>query len=243
MIEEFNKYTSEYDICDERIRYKKEHSLRVSELMGEYATDLGFDEEEVVIAKEIGILHDIGRFDQVSMQDSFSDLNGFDHAEYGADLLFKDGMIENFKIDKSHYPIIEFAIREHNKFSLKPHEDARTMRLAKLIRDIDKIDILYLQGVEGEYDTKADDSEISLPVKEAILNCKQVLRSDVKTHNDSIAVQMAFAFDINYEISLEPMREYISALYNRVGHPEIFESIYKRVIEFIDESRNKNVRN
>ena len=35
----------------------------------------------------IGLLHDIGRFEQVKVYDTFSDIDSIDHADYGVEIL------------------------------------------------------------------------------------------------------------------------------------------------------------
>ena len=42
------------------------------------------------------MLHDIGRFEQIRRFGTFNDVQSVDHAEFGADLLFKEGLIRKF---------------------------------------------------------------------------------------------------------------------------------------------------
>ena len=88
MIEEFNKYTNNYDMNDEAIRNKYSHSIRVMNLSKKYATILGFSKEDIELATLIGLLHDIGRFEQISVYHTFNDSKIIDHALYGVKVLF-----------------------------------------------------------------------------------------------------------------------------------------------------------
>ena len=63
-IEEFKKYTSNYLEYGDMITLKINHTLRVMDLCEEIAKSLNLSEEEIYIAKIIGLLHDIGRFEQ-----------------------------------------------------------------------------------------------------------------------------------------------------------------------------------
>ena len=56
---------------------------------------MGLGEEDIFLAKIIALLHDIGRFEQLKLYDSFEP-GIFDHAQYGADILFREGESENF---------------------------------------------------------------------------------------------------------------------------------------------------
>ena len=231
----FNKYVNSFDISDEMVMSKIEHSIRVYENMKEYAKKLGYNKEEIIIASEIGLLHDIGRFKQIKEAHSFDDFSTFDHAEEGVIQLFDEGAIADYKIDEAHYETIKYAIKYHNKLELKNNPDRQIMKFAKLIRDVDKIDILYLLGVLGIYNHKSDDSEISEEVLEYIRNHKCVDKRDVKTHNDDIAVKFALAFDINNDMCIKEFRKNLDAYYKRIEKDNKFKEIYDITIKYLDE--------
>lgn len=44
----------------------------------------------------IGILHDIGRFEQLRRYQTFFDYRSMDHAKYGVHVLFEEGHIKDF---------------------------------------------------------------------------------------------------------------------------------------------------
>ena len=94
MVEEFEKYVNNYDLTKEKIILKKNHSIRVMNLCVKYAKKLGFNDEDISLAKVIGLLHDIGRFEQLKQYDSFEDEKTIDHASLGVKILFCDGLIE-----------------------------------------------------------------------------------------------------------------------------------------------------
>ena len=60
----FDEYTSNYNLKDKGIYLKYHHSYAVSNLMKDLAISLDLTDEEIEIAKVIGLLHDIGRFEQ-----------------------------------------------------------------------------------------------------------------------------------------------------------------------------------
>lgn len=187
MVEEFLKFVSNYYENRQRVQFKKEHTLRVRNLCIDIAKNLNMSEKEIELAGLIGLLHDVGRFEQDKIKDDFSDLNGFDHAEYGADMLFKKNMIKNHWQDEDSYSIIEFAIRNHNKYSLPIINNKSAMIMTKIIRDADKIDIIYHLGVLGHYDKKGDNSDISSSVLNSFKNKECVRSENIKTNNDDIA--------------------------------------------------------
>ncbi|MDE7062189.1 MAG: HD domain-containing protein, partial [Lachnospiraceae bacterium] len=89
----FGDYVGNYDSTDEKVRLKIEHTYRVSELCENIAHSLGLDEEDISLAWFLGILHDVGRFEQLKNYGTFIDAQSIDHAMYGAEILFEQGKI------------------------------------------------------------------------------------------------------------------------------------------------------
>lgn len=243
MLEEFEKYVSNYDLDDEKIKLKINHSYRVMELSKKYSKLLGFSKEDVALASLIGLLHDIGRFEQLKNYNTFNDSKSIDHADYGIKVLFEDGLIKKFTNNTKDYEIIEFAIRNHNKFEIEKTDNERALMHAKLIRDTDKLDILYLEGYLKELNIKASSDKITKEVMDAFYNDRKVLKDLTKNINDSILLTFAFVFDINYDICLKELKENTKYLYNQIDGEDIFKNIYNDVITYIDERIDKYARN
>lgn len=239
MIEELLKYASSYTEKKELVAIKLEHSLRVYDNSLKIAESLGFCDEDVRLAGVIGLLHDIGRFEQIKRYKSLKPNKDFDHGEFGSDVLFKEKLIENFYQEEKDYSIIDFAIRNHNKLSIEKCDDKRKIKFAKLLRDADKIDIIYHIGVLDDYHEKEDSSTISEEVLEAIEMRAPVDKKYVKTKNDIIATRFAFAYDLNYEYSCILFRKYLTYYYDRVRMSELFTPIYENVINYLDERIDK----
>ena len=87
----FRAYTERYDTRNTLICHKVEHTLRVAELSGRYAEALGMAGEDADLAWLIGLMHDIGRFEQARRYGTFVDSLSVDHAELSADILFREG--------------------------------------------------------------------------------------------------------------------------------------------------------
>lgn len=97
--EAFDAYVKNYNMEDEKIRLKAEHTYRVAELCERIAVSLELEQADVDLAWLLGILHDIGRFEQVKRYGTFMDGQSVNHAEFGAELLFEQGLIEKFITD------------------------------------------------------------------------------------------------------------------------------------------------
>ena len=80
----FAEYTSGYNATDPKIKLKIDHTYRVAELCELIARDLKLDEYETDVAWLTGMLHDVGRFEQIKRYNTFNDAQSVDHANFGA---------------------------------------------------------------------------------------------------------------------------------------------------------------
>lgn len=97
-IKKFNEYVSSYDLNDPKILDKKGHSIRVMNIAKSIAESLKLSELEIYIATLVGLLHDIGRFNQVKIYGTFNDYESFDHGNEGFRVL--KSTIDKFTNDK-----------------------------------------------------------------------------------------------------------------------------------------------
>ena len=117
----FAEYTDKYNSEDPKIKLKIDHTYRVADLCEKIAQSIDTDTNKCDIAWLIGMLHDVGRFEQIKRYGTFNDSESVDHANFGADLLFKDNLIEDYVPDfysDKYAKIVETAIRSHSCFRL-----------------------------------------------------------------------------------------------------------------------------
>ena len=230
MIEEFNKYVSNYDLNNKDIRLKYNHSFRVMELSEKYANLLGLYEEDVKLAKPIGLLHDIGRFEQLAVYHTYNDSKSIDHADYSVEQLFDKEEIKRFYKNKNHWDIIRLAIKNHNKFAITGVSDDRCLLHCHLIRDTDKLDILYNWSTLHDIFPIDEDIKFSSNVITSIRNHESVKKEDIKNSSDRNACFMAFIFDIHFDECVSEAYNYIKKVYKELKYKEI----YKEAMEIID---------
>ena len=75
----FLEYVQNYDLNNENIKRKEQHSLRVMAISKKIAEELKLSEKEIKLATLIGLLHDIGRFEQYTKWKTFSDKISTNH--------------------------------------------------------------------------------------------------------------------------------------------------------------------
>ena len=90
---QFDKYLDDYNREDDKIKLKIVHTYGVTACSRKIAQGLKLSEEDCQLAELIGLLHDIGRFEQLKRFDSFEP-DTMDHASFGVQILFEEGMIK-----------------------------------------------------------------------------------------------------------------------------------------------------
>ena len=232
---EFDNYVNNFDLENKKIKRKYNHSYRVRDISGYIATRLGLKFENIKLAEFIGLIHDIGRFEQIKRYDSFNDSNTIDHADYGVELLFKENLIEMFDIDKTYYPLIEASVRNHNKYFIDKEYDDETMLHIKIIRDSDKIDILNIFSNSLDGMELYEDGDISLEVKEEFFNNKLVHNNIKVSKSDWLVGYLSFIYDINFKESLEYIveQDFVNKLYSRINNKEKFKDVFEHLHKYI----------
>ena len=203
---EFLNYTEKYRELGSSCLLKIHHTFRVEELCERIARSLSLSEEDVKLAKLSGLLHDIGRFEQWKNYQTFNDVDSIDHAELALSILSKDNYLEKYLTDSSLKETLFNSIYYHNKFELSETLSDRDRLFCNIIRDADKIDILYLYTI-GEIKVDTQNEALSPKIYDDLLNGKQIKRSDKKTKADILSVSLGFIFDINYTESFQILEE------------------------------------
>lgn len=219
-LEVFNQYADLYNAEDIKIKLKIDHTYRVAEIAEKIGGSLGADPD---FSWFLGLLHDIGRFEQVTRYQTFIDRDSVDHAELGADILFSDGMIGTFPVDAfilqgpgkdagDSIRIMETAIRLHNKLELPAHLDDTALLYCRILRDADKVDIMRVL-TEPPYDERnarivRDSREGRTDLaEEDVMRCVQehrcVPRAIVRNDFESLISQCCMCFELCFPMSRE----------------------------------------
>lgn len=223
--QQFEQYLNNYDRQDDKIRLKIVHTYGVAELSRRIAERMELTKEDKELAQLIGLLHDIGRFEQLKRFDSFEP-GVMDHAAFGVQILFEEGMIRRFVEEDEWDGIIRIAIAKHSDFKLEGIIDERTLLHAKLIRDADKLDNCRvkiadsLETLIGASKEEVGREEISPDVFEQFLRKESILSSTRKTKMDYWLSYLAYFFDMNFSETLDIVREkrYADRIIDRIPY-------------------------
>lgn len=214
IIEQFNNYVKDYDASNPKIALKIEHTFKVAEICQMIGEDLSLNPKDLDTAWAIGMLHDIGRFEQVRRYNTFEDAKSVNHAEFGSYLLFEEGLIDRFKIEKDIHDVIKTAIFNHNRYRISNDVSEDDLVFCKIIRDADKIDILrvnYETPMEDIYNTTEDvlkKDRISDEVYEAFFEETAVDHRLKSTYVDRLIGHISLVYELEYPVSYRILKEY-----------------------------------
>ena len=220
--QEFKKYVEAYDITNEKIAIKVAHTYRTADVAEQIAKSVTTNEKDTNLAWLIGLLHDIGRFEQLRIYDTFNDRVSIDHADFGVKLLFEDRLIERFVDERKYDDIIYKAIKNHNKFSIESGLNEEELLHAKIIRDADKTDIfeVHVKDIEAPehvlYDEKVITKEIITPeVLQDFLQYKPANNKKVVNRMDDFILKISLIYDYNFKSSIQIVKErnYITRMF------------------------------
>jgi HD superfamily phosphohydrolase YqeK len=211
------------DAKDQRnIVTKQEHTREVCLNAVRIARDLGLDERGIALAELTALFHDVGRFPQYKRYRTFDDGISVNHAALGATVLTENGVLG--VLSKPDRELILHAVTLHNVFSLPEGLDSDTLRIARIVRDADKLDILrvVLDYLGRDAESRAEAVALGLPdrpgysrdVLASVLRGEPAKKSDLRTLNDFKLLQLSWLYDFNFACSLRMVleRKYIEQI-------------------------------
>lgn len=243
----FDNYVKKYDIGDEKIKLKIDHTYRVCELCEKIALSLNLGNEEVDIAWLTGLLHDIGRFEQVKRYGTFNDSKSVNHAKLGSEILFNEGNIRDFINDSDEDDLIKSVIENHNEYRIPEDISERYKIFINILRDADKIDIFKVNVIvptEEIYNVTKEEIYTSEVTKEVLENFKRrdtILRSLKKTAVDNIVGHISLLFGLVYDESIRIVEKqgYLNKILEFKSQNDVtneqFDEIRKIVRRYIGE--------
>ncbi|MCK5225924.1 MAG: HD domain-containing protein [Planctomycetes bacterium] len=245
----FDEYVAGFYGDDEKvnanIKLKDDHSRRTAKEMLYLAEELKFDENQKRISEVIGLFHDVGRFEQFAKYRTYSDPKSCNHSLLGAEILRRTKILE--QIDSEERNIIQTAVKFHGAKELPKNLDEKCQLFAKLIRDADKIDILYViieyykqyrdnpQGFTLELDLP-DEPGYSKELLDDVLKGKRTDYKNLQTLNDMKILPLGWVYDINFVATFKCIRQrkLLEKLVDFLPDTEDIRAVEKKVFSYVD---------
>lgn len=244
-LQAFADYVKNYNAEDPKVRLKIDHTYRVAGFCQKIAESLGLPQEDVDLAWLCGLLHDVGRFEQLRNYGTFIDAQSIDHAVYGAEILFDRGRIRDYVEDDSEDDLLRKVVSCHSAYRIPEEYDERTVLFANILRDADKVDILRVNvetPLEEIYNVSSEvlrREPVTPQVLQAFQEGHTVLRALKRTAVDNVVGHISLVYELVFPISLHMAADqgYLNQLMDfQSENPETikdFESIRKRMKEYL----------
>ncbi len=244
--QELIKHVKQQKIDNPKVENKLAHVLRVAKNSKDLATNLQLSKEQIDLAELIGLLHDIGRFEQYKITDKSIKFN---HGEAGVALLKKDNYLRKFIKEEKYDDIILTAIYEHNRYQLSKNLTKEQELFSKIIKDADKIDLIY-EGAEiywkaPEIITSIEEGKLEPKMLQEFYQEKLPDRRNAKSKIDEVLSFISLIFDINFSYSLQKIKQSsnINKMIDRFQYkiPETKEEM-KKVKKVVNEYLERKQR-
>ena len=225
------------------LELKKDHSKQVSEKAEHIAEAENLDSRTVLLCKVAGLLHDIGRFEQIQIYGTLDDLASVDHGDLGHEVLSNTGLLEHFETPEQL--ALLFAVKNHNKRNIEEYPNEITETITKVTRDADKLDVfrvMYnsLQEEIPEHTNAVllgltESEDVTKEVADFIESGKLVNKELLVTTTDFHLMQLSWVFDLNFKAALKMLdgSEYFMFLHNRLPNNEKVVQLKNIVLQHI----------
>lgn len=193
-VEEYIKtfYTDNPEI-QPMILLKEEHTKHVIGIAKELAGALKLNQHDAILAEMIGLFHDIGRFKQYSIYQTFNDKISENHSLLGLREIENLALLK--RLSAGDLAVFKFAVENHNAMQIAPTADERKLLFAKMIRDADKLDIYRVLSPMLK---PSDGSGCNEDFMKLFLEGKQCDYSFIKTHDDQKLVRLLWMYNIYF---------------------------------------------
>ncbi|ARN55869.1 HD domain-containing protein [Sedimentisphaera salicampi] len=207
------------DFINEKTRLKHIHTYKVAEIIRWLAGELGMNNQQILLAEAIGLLHDIGRFRQIQVYRTFQDRDSESHSLLGVKVINELEVLEG--IDEQKKQIILQSIEHHSDMdvNLPLGLPALTDLYLKMIRDADKLDICrviketHQKLLSSNYDSNflvtlgirrsEITDEYTEDVLQDVIQRRQADYNKVQTLTDRKLLQLCWVYDLNFRQTLK----------------------------------------
>ena len=233
------------EFINANLKLKQDHTRRTCDQMLFLAKELGLSDEQKRIAEVIALFHDIGRFEQFVLHLTYYDPQSVNHCLLGLEVLRKTKVLD--EVDGPQRQLIEKAIEYHGLKELPPGLDGDCLLFAKLIRDADKIDSLYVmtdcyrqyaenpQGFKLELELP-DQPGYSDQIVEGLLCGRRVDYSELRTLNDMKLCLLGWVYDVNFAPTLKRIKQlrFLEMLVDFLPKTEDIKRVRQKIFEYVD---------
>lgn len=252
----FGRYVAGFYTADPGVdpayRLKEMHTHRVCENLRRIGTAIGLSESDLDLAEIAALFHDIGRFKQFQIHQTFNDKKSVNHARTGIQQLAMHKILNSLTLAERRCVLVPIAW--HNAFQIPQMKDDRLMLFTRLLRDADKLDIWKVVAAAYQDPENQDNGPVFLDLPDTGTCSQSILRalhdgrlawnSHVACVNDLKLLQISWAYDLNFSESYRLLQQsgIIEALAALVPDTAQIRIAVGKVIEHVEKNVSKETR-
>lgn len=192
-------------VQDSPLVLKIDHTDRVCANIRILGNALDLPDTHMRLAETVGLLHDVGRFEQFKRFGTFNDRQSLNHAALGVDVLKKNAVLGS--LEANEQAVVTNAVRFHNAPALPGNRSPENILFMRLVRDADKLDIwkVFADCYRSHQPPEPaivqhlpDQPTWAEPIIEAIILKRVAKFGDMKSLNDFKLLQLSWVFDLNF---------------------------------------------
>lgn len=226
------------------LKMKEQHTHRTCGEMRYLAGEISLSDNQKQVAEAVALFHDIGRFEQFTAYGTYNDARSTDHCVLGLKVLERAKVLE--ELDPKERQWITTAIEYHGRKELPGDLNGQALLFSKLIRDADKLDVLYTvteyyrQYKENREEFKLelefpDEPGYSAKVVEGVLQGRLIDYNELRTLNDAKLVQLGWVYDVNFAATLKRIRKrrFLEKLLDFLPKTHDIEMVREKIFEYV----------
>ena len=238
-------FTGKDSFVDANIGIKTAHTRRVCRHALDIARSLESSRSERQLAFLAALFHDTGRFPQIHRYGTFNDQLSENHAVLGVREIKTKGLLNGLATPDRRR--ILTSVMLHNRRNLPASLEPATLRLCRILRDADKLDILdvligYYRSAENGSNPALDldlprGSSLSQSALADIAAARCVNIEHVHSIQDFRLLQTSWVFDLHSAWSMERVRrlKQIEWLLNQLPPGKDTDTAARRIHTYMAE--------
>lgn len=250
LIEIFSGYAKNYDFDDPIIALKFNHGLSVANLSYDIAESLAMSEEEKMLSYLIGLVHEIGSFENWKKTKTYQD------TLTTKQVLFDEKFIDKFSLQKNEKKIIEFVIDgivQNNDAQIKKHteklkngksKEEKIIRHREILLDANILDLFGMMKRKSLPVVLAQITKetLSKTVFKTFKTENKASVEDVKSKLDEVIYFLSLFYDLkfNYSVQYALKIDFAYGIYDYF-QSELSDREKERLSQIIEDFKQKYI--
>ena len=219
---QFYDFVLKYDTTNDNIIRKIIHTTTVADMCFSIACKLNLDEKDRNLSYLCGILHDIGRFEQWKLYQTYNDKLSVDHGDLSYELSNKFDLSMLTDEDKK---TVRLAVKYHTK--QYEGDDARIKLFNQIILNADAY-ANVLNTANGAQRMTVNEDGVTHEILENFVNLRRLWTYSPKTKTDRALMLTACLYYVKYDFLREQILKF-----------NFFDVVSNNFLKYLNETDKK----